>query len=555
MNYEDDPDASLDHASGRHEFSLQHLVWAVQSNADVKAVARYLKCFTPMKMRDELRNKIKVSTGGPSFPILYFAVERNSPELVRLLCNSGADPGQRMRPDGLVISKLPLLAYAVLSAENDLSDTTDTVIALLAMGAKPGDIPRVMWENYLVAPTKDSPRLTGVETEGDRWCTLELREALCRNLNLMQRYTMWKSDTTIRPTERKQQVTAEHNIAPLFEAVYHIIGQDFATDQIVHCIADFLLYGDEEPLVVLFTGPSGHGKTELARQMGQLLSLEMHTVDSTEMKTETDLFGPKSPYRGYEEGAPLNNFLWQNAGKTCVVFLDEVDKMPTEARNSLLKLVESGTYRDRRNSLSCDSSKVIWILAANLGCELIQNLWVRELKDQTKSKQRETSLSKLERSLQEYITIVLGAPFASRLKAIVPFMPFTAGEQAVATYKFMRKVWTDVRKPIDEAQKRFARHIYLNYNDDSSIASHIANKNYSADTGARLLERAVNQEIRRRLTRVFLDGDGTIKDEMNVGPLQNFEVRLITVEEGVDEIAVESRGTRQTQTRAETKGR
>ena len=59
----------------------------------------------------------------------------------------------------------------------------------------------------------------------------------------------------------------------------------------------------------LHIGPSGHGKTELAKRMGELLSSEMECIDCTEMLHETDLFGPKKPYLGYELGSPLNNFL------------------------------------------------------------------------------------------------------------------------------------------------------------------------------------------------------------------------------------------------------
>jgi ATP-dependent Clp protease ATP-binding subunit ClpA len=70
--------------------------------------------------------------------------------------------------------------------------------------------------------------------------------------------------------------------------------------------------------------------------MGELLNLEIHCVDCTEMKYETELFGPKKPYIGHELGSPLNNFLSHNSGRRCIVFLDELEKTTREVQNALL---------------------------------------------------------------------------------------------------------------------------------------------------------------------------------------------------------------------------
>ena len=89
-------------------------------------------------------------------------------------------------------------------------------------------------------------------------------------------------------------------------------------------------------------GPSGHGKTELAKRMGELLSLELECIDCTEMKHETDLFGPKKPYIGHEQGSPLNNFLTRLTGRRCIVFLDEFEKTTREVQNALLVPFDEG---------------------------------------------------------------------------------------------------------------------------------------------------------------------------------------------------------------------
>ena len=538
------PDEILDHFASYHDFSLRNMAWAIQNGTDLATLQRYLDNFTPAKIAEELNGSVTVAPGGPIYPILYFAAERNSPGLVRLLCNAGAQPSQDMSPLGLDV-KLPLLAFAVLNAELPVLDTTNTVISLLAMGANPSQIPRDMWEQYLELPAKDVPEQTKAKGLSDLWCVAELREALCRNLNLMQRYALWKADNTNPQPPVSREIAKVHSITPVFEIIYHLIGQRTAAQETVHCIMDHVIFGDTVPLVLLFAGPSGHGKTELARKMGNLLTLKIHTVDFAEMKHETDMFGPKKPYLGYDEGSPLNKFLWENGGEKCVVFLDELEKTSEEVRNAMLKLFETGFYKDRRDDKPIDCSRVIWILAANLGCNLIQRFWAQNLKDRTEEDQKQVALTNFNRMLKDEIISDLGAPFTGSLTRIIPFMPFNTGEQAVATFKFMRDLWNNVRKPINIESKQFPRHIFIHYNDDGAIAAHLAKHNYDTETGARPLERAVKREIRGKLSRAFLGLESMVKNEMNEGPLQKYEVRLVTVEKDVNEISVEIKGTKQ----------
>ncbi|KAL6716589.1 hypothetical protein ACLMJK_006156 [Lecanora helva] len=512
-----------------------HLAWGIQNHANVQAVARYLDRFGLPRTEEELQKALTINLDGPAIPILYFAVEQNSPEIVRVLCKAGAQPNQPARMLGNAISEIQVLVYAIISAEYDLSDTTDTVIALLAMGSSPEDVPRDMWEHCVKASTKDTPRniKSGVSRAGnDRNCSPELREALCRTLNLMQRYALCIAKGTSRPTPREEQVAAAFKIEPLFEIRYHLIGQRAAIEHVIRVITGHVLTCDPTPLVLFFTGPSGHGKTELARRMGDLLSLEMHTVDCTEMRYETDIFGPKKPYHGYEMGAPLNNFLSDHAGEACVVFLDEVEKPDKEVRNAMLKAFEDGFYEERRFNRRIDCSKVIWVLASNLGCEIIQKFWTENLKDVPVEKQKRVSFTSFERSLKQSIIASLGAPFTGRLKSIVPFMPFSLEEQAVTTYKFMRSLWVEVRKPIDTANNRLLRHLFVNYNDDGTLASHRKSQLFCGN---------------RRKISSSCSQSNRMSDKMNDESLPNYEVRLVTIAEGIDEVAVELCGTRETQ--------
>lgn len=496
-------------------------------------------------VRRELAEYLQTTWAEDSlYPILYFAVERNSPEIVRILCNAGANPSQRMVPSGISIVALPLLAYSVISAEYDLSDRTDLVISLLAMEADPNDIPKDMWLEYLKLPAKNMLDSLANGDAEDLWCTPELREALARNLNVMQRYVLWKANEIGQQTPRMKDIAMVHNITPLFETSFHIIGQRLATEQTLQWITDYFMFGDKTPLVLLFTGPSGHGKTELAQRMGDSLSLELLTIDCTEMGTEKDLFGGKPPYSGHEAGSRLNNYVAKKSGQRAVVFLDEFEKTTDEVRNALLFPLDSGAYIDRRHGTKLDCSKIIWILAANLGTEIIQKFWTTYLKDRSEAQQKKVSFTNFEKSLHRTAVDKLGAPLTGRFSAITPFMPFNAGEQAVAAYKFMRNLWNTVRKPINRDAKHLAGHLFLNYIDDGSIAAYLAEGNYSIDTGVRALQSAVNREIRAQLFKSFIAVQVDVTDDMNNFPLHNYDVRLADLDDGVVELSVTLKGSR-----------
>ena len=98
----------------------------------------------------------------------------------------------------------------------------------------------------------------------------------------------------------------------------------------------------KRPLVLVFAGPSGHGKTELARNFRDLISMDLQVVDCTIFKQDNELFGPRPPYAGHEDGSALNNFLAANAGRRCIVFMDEFEKTGKDIHNTLLLPFQDG---------------------------------------------------------------------------------------------------------------------------------------------------------------------------------------------------------------------
>ena len=180
-------------------------------------------------------------------------------------------------------------------------------------------------------------------------------------------------------------------------------------------------------MVLLFAGPSGHGKTELARQLGNLISLDLLTIDCTNMHSGFDLWGPVKPYMGYSDGSKLNNFLAEHSGRRSMVFLDEFEKMGQEIRNTLLLPIQAGkpspptlrrTHLADCNFLSkgicfdlrkelltlVDCSKTIWIMATNALDETIHafcNSHEKVLFSDEPGQEGQRLVQKLSRSIQK----------------------------------------------------------------------------------------------------------------------------------------------------------
>lgn len=103
-----------------------------------------------------------------------------------------------------------------------------------------------------------------------------------------------------------------------------------------------LALASDKPLVFMFAGPSGHGKTEIARSLGKLMSMDMISVDCTTFKSEMELFGARPPYMESLRGSLLNNFLATKTGTRSIVFMDEFEKTSKEIHNALLVPFDQG---------------------------------------------------------------------------------------------------------------------------------------------------------------------------------------------------------------------
>lgn len=196
---------------------------------------------------------------------------------------------------------MPLIAFAIALSDSMKVDTTMTVTTLLSLGANPDVIPAAFYSPYCRDLAINGPadnELLDIGADNKKWCTPAARKTLARTITLSQRYFLDKASQLKPPTVRHRQLTNLRNAEALLGVPHFLIGQTVAAEILLTTLLGHLVIPSRSPLVLVFAGPSGHGKTELARQLGHLLSLEMEVVDSTVLYRETDLFGPRAPYIG-----------------------------------------------------------------------------------------------------------------------------------------------------------------------------------------------------------------------------------------------------------------
>jgi AAA domain (dynein-related subfamily) len=340
------PDA-LDHSA---IFSMRELVGAMQRGTDHATVERYLGHFDASVVRGKVNSEVE------GFPAMFYAVETNNELIIRAFAGYGGDVNAVYGE-----KKIPLLAFAVILSETIQRQTTLAVATLFCFGATAEVIPKAFYSPYCVDLQDGGPDMDSLEDLGDEnksWCTSEsVRARLARNLDLTQRYYLNRSTQVKKPSIREKQVAKLRKAEALLGIPYFLIGQTPAAAAMRHHLLSYMLRDagrhTKKPLVLVFAGPSGHGKTELARRLGHLLSLELEVVDCTIYNREDELFGPRAPYVGSAAGSPLNNFLARKSGKKCIVFLDEFEKTTRDIHNALLIPFDKGTCPPCRRLSAC----------------------------------------------------------------------------------------------------------------------------------------------------------------------------------------------------------
>ena len=400
------------------EFNLRNIVVAMQNGASVQTVQTYLERFDRAKVREHINEKID------GFPAMFYVVETNKEEMLRTWVAFGGNPTAIHEQ-----SAIPLLAFAIMHSENIQTDTTHMIATLLSLGASPNVIPSAFYSPYLqdvpeTGPSDDS--LKDQCDENKQWCKGAVKARLAQTSTLSQRYYLERAAKAKKPSARQTQVAQKRNAEPLLGIANFLIEQNMAAKMLLDKLLSHLTVPSKKPLVLVFAGPSGHGKTELARRLGTLLSLELEVVDCTIFNREIELFGARQPYVGWEKGSRLNNFLVSNHQRRSIVFLDEFEKTNADIHKTLLLPFDNGKlnaaaesprfslmtalgeYQDRRSQDKIDCSQTIWILATNAHDQIIQDFSAannRVLFVDDDESEKERLLKKLSKQIkQDFLT-------------------------------------------------------------------------------------------------------------------------------------------------------
>ncbi|KAI1409887.1 P-loop containing nucleoside triphosphate hydrolase protein [Hypoxylon sp. FL1857] len=486
------------------ELSPKTLATALSRGCDTDTIKQYIEQFPKPRVSSILELRVE------GHRVITYAIDTENAQIIQSLLEYDFDINCRDFDD------IPLLAFAIMRSPKVGGNHLEVVRLLLSHGADPLVIPIAMWKDYIKMPVVDGYSGTrGPESE--RWCVGKYQEVLVKSLNLTTRYYLWRASRLRRYSKRMVQIARSHNMTALLKLPFQIIGQEMTVKLVLETVFAHMAADTAKPLVMAFVGPSGHGKTELAKQMGSLLSIPTTTLDCTQLDTQAALFGSSYGYQGNTTGAPLNNFLVANQGKRCVVFLDEFDKTRQDVWNALLRVMDDGTYRDRRGGYDnheLDCRKVIWILASNYGQDAINTFHTNNFAKSKEEDLDKISITPLQDTLARRFMARFSAAVTGRIDTIAPYFPFSPGEQVVVCRKFLLAMQDEARLPVNVGNQRLIGQANITVYDDGGLCKEICARYYNRELGARSIANGVDA-LRRQFILSYADTDNLVSDTMN----------------------------------------
>jgi ATP-dependent Clp protease ATP-binding subunit ClpA len=282
-----------------------------------------------------------------------------------------------------------------------------------------------------------------------------------------------------------------------------VFGQDPAIEALSSAIklARAGLREPEKPIGnYLFAGPTGVGKTEVAKQLADTLGVELLRFDMSEYMEKhavSRLIGAPPGYVGFDQGGMLTDGVDQHPH--CVLLLDEIEKAHPDVYNILLQVMDHGKLTDH-NGRTVDFRNVILIMTSNAGAAEQAKAAIGFGRDRREGE----DTAAIERTFTP--------EFRNRLDAVISFAPLPKEVILQVVEKFVLQL---------EAQL-MDRNVTIELSD--AAAAWLADKGYDDKMGARPLGRVIQEHIKKPLAEELLFGKlakgGLVKVTVRDGALK-----------------------------------
>jgi ATP-dependent Clp protease ATP-binding subunit ClpC len=277
----------------------------------------------------------------------------------------------------------------------------------------------------------------------------------------------------------------------------NIIGQDEA----IHAISDAIrrarsgLKDPRRPIgSFIFIGPSGVGKTELAKALAEFMFEDPDTllrIDMSEYReqhTVSRLFGAPPGYVGYEEGGQLTEAVRRRPYR--VILFDEIEKAHPEVWNALLQILDDGRLTDGQGRI-VDFRNTVLIMTSNLGTEYVRHSGTLGFLQRSDDQEEREAHDKIEKALKG----TFRPEFLNRIDEIITFSALSRED--------MRQI---VDLQMKEIEERLGEHD-LQVELTPAARDWLADEGFDPAFGARPLKRALQKHVESPLSVSLLSGE------------------------------------------------
>ncbi|MDW5415144.1 ATP-dependent Clp protease ATP-binding subunit ClpA [Iodobacter sp. CM08] len=264
-----------------------------------------------------------------------------------------------------------------------------------------------------------------------------------------------------------------------------VFGQEKAIESVATSIkmARAGLGNPQKPIgAFLFSGPTGVGKTEVARQLAYTMGIELLRFDMSEYMERhavSRLIGAPPGYVGFEQGGLLTEAITKHP--YAVLLLDEIEKAHPDIFNVLLQVMDHGTLTDN-NGRKADFRNVVIVMTTNTGAETL----TKSVIGFTTSKQTGDEMQEIKR--------MFTPEFRNRLDAIIPFAPLSHEIIMQVVDKFL------IQLEVQLQEKKVEAHF------TPALKTHLAAEGFDPMMGARPMARLIQDTIRKALADELLFG-------------------------------------------------